>query len=133
MQKRFKILKNGRGIVVFYEITPLSDFHLTTENMIRIKDGIYVKVDKHKLDPESLFYLCEGVKKMVPYIKEDTICYEATFDFDLLHYQPEAMYYVFVQWFSEKYNLTLPEVNFDYIDKSFVFPDLTEITKRLNE
>lgn len=118
---------------MFYTIIPLTDFNSTTKNILKIEEDIYVKVDKRNLNKESLFYLREGTKKMHPYIKEKRICYDVDVDFDISHYQPEAMYYVFVQWFSEKYNLSFSEVNFDYFDKKFIFPDLKEISKRINE
>ena len=133
MENRLIILKSNWGIVIIYDFEIMEEFEVNSKDVYHLGKKIYIKVDKQSFDSKSFHFFIEGVKKVLPLIREDGVCFHVKkIEYNYAHYQPEAMYYVFKKWYCESQGIKMEPINVSY-DKEknrYIFPDLMEIEKK---
>lgn len=127
MQNRFVILKTSWGIAIIYDITETEYFDKSSDDVFKIKDNIYLKINKKEIDNESYNYLIKAIEFIANDIGTSKICFKInSLHYNECNYQPEGMYYMFIKWYYETHNKEISPINV-YYDKEtnkYIFPDL---------
>ena len=123
---RINITKTSWGIVILYRISEKDDFEENAYNMFQVRDNVLFNIHQ-KIDNLSFKYLKYGVESILNFIHTDKqVCFFINIEYNICHYQPEGMYYMFRKWFFETHDMEMPPINV-YYDKEtnrYIFPDL---------